>query len=317
MRKILLGMALLFGLTTCAVPAGGSGGTDAAPTPAAPSLSPYRTSTPAATLTPLPPLIEALLPTPTPVTYSVKSGDTLSAIALRFNVTLDALLAANPGVDPNALPIGTVLVIPVGGVVSAEPTPTPAAVTVRQVRCWPETSGGLWCFGLVQNEYGTALENLSAQFTLLDTSGKQAASQTAFGLLNILPAGEAMPFAAHFPPPVPAEVTPRLQVLTAILLLPGEARYLPMALKNILVQMDAPGRTAQVTGQAMPTMLDGRVNTLWILGVAYDRSGNVVGVRRWESTTPVAGGVNLPFSFSVSSLGPAIDRVELLVEARP
>ena len=273
--------------------------------------------TPAATLTPLPPLIEVLLPTPTPVTYSVKGGDTLSAIALRFNVTLNALLEANSGVDPNALPIGTVLIIPVGGVVSGEPTPTPAAVTVRQARCWPEASGGLWCFGLVQNEYGTALENLSAQFTLLDPSGNEVASQTAFGLLNILPAGEAMPFTAHFPPPAPADVTPRLQVLTAILLLPGEARYLPVALQNILVQMDAPGRTAQVTGQAMPTMLDGQVNILWILGVAYDQSGNVVGVRRWESASPVAGGVSLPFSFLVSSVGPAIDRVELLVEARP
>jgi hypothetical protein len=126
-----------------------------------------------------------------------------------------------------------------------------------------------------------------------------------------------MPFTAHFPPPAPADVAPRLQVLTAILLLPGEARYLPVALQNILVQMDAPGRTAQVTGQAMPTMLDGQVNILWILGVAYDQSGNVVGVRRWESVSPVAGGVSLPFSFSVSSVGPAIDRVELLVEARP
>jgi hypothetical protein len=175
----------------------------------------------------------------------------------------------------------------------------------------------LWCFGLVQNEYGTALENLSAQFTLLDPSGNQIASQMAFGLLNILPAGEAMPFTAHFPSPVPADVIPRLQVLTAILLLPGDARYLPVALQNILVQMDSSGRTAQVTGQAMPTMLDGQVNTLWVLGVAYDRSGNVVGVRRWESAAPVAGGGVLPFNFLVSSLGPAIDRVELLVEARP
>ena len=317
MRKILLGMVLVFGLTACAVPGGVGGGTGAAPSPVPHSLSPYRTLTPAATLTPLPPLIEVLLPTPTPVTYSVKGGDTLSAIALRFNVTLNALLEANSGVDPNALPIGTVLIIPVGGVVSGEPTPTPAAVTVRQARCWPEASGGLWCFGLVQNEYGTALENLSAQFTLLDPSGNEVASQTAFGLLNILPAGEAMPFAAHFPPPVPADVTPRLQVLTAILLLPGDTRYLPIALQNILVQMDSSGRTAQVTGQAMPTMLDGQVNILWILGVAYDQSGNVVGVRRWESASPVAGGVSVPFSFSVSSVGPAIDRVEFLVEARP
>ncbi|KAF0108183.1 MAG: hypothetical protein FD146_1197 [Anaerolineaceae bacterium] len=312
MRKFLPGMILLIGLVAC------GGGTASDSTPAAPPvLDPYRTVTPAATLTPLPPLTEVFLPTPTPVTYTVKNGDTLSGIALRYNVSLNDLLAANPGVDANAMPVGTVLIIPVGGVVRGEPTPTPAALTVRQARCWPEASGGLWCFGLVQNEYGTALENLSAQFTLLDSSGNVVASQTAFGLLNILPAGEAMPFAVHFPPSVSASVTPRLQVLTAILLLPGDARYLPVALQNVLVQVDSTGRTAQVTGSAMPTMLDGQANMLWILGTAYDASGNVVGVRRWEAATPVTGGVSLPFSFSVSSVGPAIDRVELLVEARP
>jgi hypothetical protein len=88
-------------------------------------------------------------------------------------------------------------------------------------------------------------------------------------------------------------------------------------LQNTLVFVDWAGQTAHVTGQAMPLMLDGQVNTLWVLGVAYDAQGNVIGMRRWESTTPAAGGVSLPFEFKISSLGPPIDRVDLLVEARP
>ncbi len=310
MRNYFLGLLLLFGLVGCGKP--GTSTTPVLP----PDLEPYRTSTPVPTLTPIPPLTEILLPTPTPVTYTVKSGDTMGAIAQRYGVTLDALISANPGVDANILSIGTVLIIPIGSVPS-EPTPTPAALTVRQARCWAEVSGGLWCFGLVQNEYGAPLENLSAQFTLLDSSGNAVTSQIAFGLLDILPAGEMMPFAVHFPPPVDTSLVPRVQVLTAILLMPNDARYLPVALQNILVQVDSSSLSAQVTGQAMPMMLDGQVNTLWILGTAYDANGNVVGVRRWESTTPVAGGVNLPFSFTVASVGPAIDHVDLLVEARP
>jgi len=316
MRNYFLGLVLLLGLAACVAPAAG-GGSDATLTPVLSTDTPgYRTEIPVPTLTPIPPLTEVLLPTPTPVTYTVKSGDTMGAIARRYGVKLDALIAANPGVDANILSIGTVLIIPVGSIPS-EPTPTPAALTVRQALCWPESSGGLWCFGLVQNEYGTPLENLSAQFALLDSNGSVVTSEIAYGLLDILPAGEMMPFAIHFPPPVDTSLVPRLQVLTAILLLPGDARYIPIALQNILVQVDSSGRTAQVTGQAMPTMLDGQVNTLWILGTAYDVNGNVVGVRRWESTTPVGGGVSLPFSFTVSSVGPVIDRVDLLVEARP
>lgn len=44
--------------------------------------------------------------------YIVQPGDTLSYVAARFNVTLDELLAANPGVDPNFLSQGQQIVIP-------------------------------------------------------------------------------------------------------------------------------------------------------------------------------------------------------------
>jgi len=94
---------------------GGGGGTTPAPTAAAPSISLEPTAPPA----------------PTPQTYVVKSGDTLSKIANRFNVPLDQLIAANKDTisNPDALQIGDTLIIPaplpeeVGG--SAEPSAAP------------------------------------------------------------------------------------------------------------------------------------------------------------------------------------------------
>ena len=44
--------------------------------------------------------------------YIVQPGDTLWAIAVRFNVTLDELMTANSGIDPNLLSAGQQLVIP-------------------------------------------------------------------------------------------------------------------------------------------------------------------------------------------------------------
>jgi LysM repeat protein len=44
--------------------------------------------------------------------YIVQSGDTLSSIAVRFNILVNDLMAANPSVDPNALAVGQQLVIP-------------------------------------------------------------------------------------------------------------------------------------------------------------------------------------------------------------
>jgi len=51
-------------------------------------------------------------PTPTVTVYVVQPGDTLSAIATRFNVTLDDLVAANRIVNPDALQVGQEITIP-------------------------------------------------------------------------------------------------------------------------------------------------------------------------------------------------------------
>lgn len=45
--------------------------------------------------------------------YTVASGDTLWAIALRHGVSTEALLAANPGIkNPSLIQVGEVVVIP-------------------------------------------------------------------------------------------------------------------------------------------------------------------------------------------------------------
>ena len=44
--------------------------------------------------------------------YTVRSGDTLYIIAQRYNIPLQQLIAANPGIDPNRLQIGQVICIP-------------------------------------------------------------------------------------------------------------------------------------------------------------------------------------------------------------
>lgn len=308
MRRLPLCLTCLLLLTAC--------GDSTAPAPDLEPAAPYQTLSPSPTASPFPALTQVILPTPTPVLYTIQPNDTLGAIAERFGVTLEALIVANPGVQPTALIVGQTLVIPVEGIAS-EPTPTPAPVPVRQAGCWPETTGGLWCFALVQNEFNETLENISAQFVLLDENGEEVASQIAYAPLDILPTGASMPLGVHFAPPVDLQAVPRVQVLTAIRLLPGDARYLPVMLENILVSVEAGGRAARVSGRAMLTTLDGRADTLWVLATAYDESGNLVGFRRWEAGEPLAGGESLAFDFLVSSAGPAIERVDFLTEARP
>jgi LysM repeat protein len=51
-------------------------------------------------------------PTPAPLVYIVQEGDTLSAIAQRYGVTIDEIVAANGLPNPDVLSIGQTIVIP-------------------------------------------------------------------------------------------------------------------------------------------------------------------------------------------------------------
>lgn len=63
----------------------------------------------------------------TGTTYTVRAGDTLYAIALRYKVTVAALATANNISNVNLIRVGQVLRIPG----TATPTPTPTTYTVR------------------------------------------------------------------------------------------------------------------------------------------------------------------------------------------
>ena len=103
----------------------------------------------------------------------------------------------------------------------------------------------MWCFVLVHNDFSDFLENVSAQVTLVDANNTTLASQTALLPLNILPPNTSLPLAVFFPPEIPFDAKPQVQVLTAIRLLPNDERYLPATVNNTLVQVNADGRSAQ------------------------------------------------------------------------
>jgi LysM repeat protein len=51
-------------------------------------------------------------PSPTQRTYTVKAGDTLTAIAIKFGTTVPKIVSANNLTDPNKISVGQVLIIP-------------------------------------------------------------------------------------------------------------------------------------------------------------------------------------------------------------
>jgi LysM repeat protein len=85
---------------------GGGGATTPRPGPPGPPSATAETTAPPGTTTP------GASPTASGQTYRMKAGDTLSAVAASYGVTVDQLLAANPGLNPNAIAVGTEIKIP-------------------------------------------------------------------------------------------------------------------------------------------------------------------------------------------------------------
>jgi LysM repeat protein len=259
------------------------------------------------------------IPSPTPFTYTIKSGDTLGQLAEKFNVSLYALMAANPNVDPNSMSVGQTLRIPsTSQNSSGASTPTPVSFPVKQIVCYPTADRGMWCFVLIDNNSTNFIEDVTAQITLMDANGKSIASQTATLPLDILPPNSSLPLTSYFAPDIPLNAKPQVQILTAIQIQPNDPRYLQASLQKTSVQVDASGLAAQVNGQVLlAASSSSAAKLIWVAAIAYDKSGGAVGVRRWESTTALSAGGSLPFSFMVSSVAGAVSRVEFAVEARP
>jgi len=311
-RVILLSVLLGFCWTACASPP--------VPSTSEPvDLIPYLTATRNPPQRTPVELVAANTPFPssTPFAYTVKSGDTISSIALQFDVSIDELIAVNPEISPRAMSIGTVLKIPsYPDNPSGGPTPTPVPFSVEQIACYPTTNKGMWCFVLAHNDFSDFMENLSAQVTLLGKNGTLITTQPAFLSLNILPPHTSLPLSVYFPPEIPLEAVPRVQILTAIRLLADDPRYLPATISNTLVQINGDGHFANISGEVRLSAESNPATQTWVAAVAYDEGGRVVGVKRWEG-----GGINpggsINFETTVASLGGRMTRIEFAVEARP
>lgn len=89
--------------------------TGATATPTRPGSSPTRTGSPPASATPVGspvPGTPGASPSTAKKTYTVRAGDTLSGIASENGTTVDAILALNPGLTPQALAIGALITLP-------------------------------------------------------------------------------------------------------------------------------------------------------------------------------------------------------------
>ena len=328
MKKPFAWLLVVVLLSAC-LPAGQKTLRTTTPTPAG-QLTPYLTRTATLPVTPVKPekTVSATSlpsPSPTPRTYTVKKGDTVGGIALAYGVSVEAILAVNPQLNPNLMVVGSTLIIPVSPAAPARapagdlPSTTPLPVRLDGVHCAAGQDGGAWCFAVAHNPQKSGVESVSATFRIADSNGKGMQSQVAYALLNLLPGKGTLPLAVYFPPPVPKTIQASAELLTALPVDAGADRYLPVSSDKVKTDILADGLSARVSGVVTLDKGSPAAHQVWVLLIAYDASGQVIGLRRWEMGADQAlkAGKQASFAETVYSTGGKIAKVSVLVEARP
>ena len=141
-------------------------------------------------------------------TYTIEPGDTLSAVAEQFDVSVEALMEANEIEDPTRLEVGQVLVIP--GTASSGPFPTPvspeATPTLRPGGLTPGPGESTYVVqsgdnaSVIAERFGITLEELAAVNGV--TIDELRALEV--GQVLIISAGAATPLPSPEETPVPA-----------------------------------------------------------------------------------------------------------------
>ena len=244
-------------------------------------------------------------------------------VALRYGISLDALKAANPAIIPNMMGVGTVLIIPVTptpvspSTSQQNPTPTPDPFSPLRLAmapvCYQDAIGGAYCFVQLENISDSPVENPSVRFTLTDSD---ATTLEMDGILplNILPAKETIPAVAYFPSPVPVEFEVRAQIADWLPVMPDDARYLDAEIVAEAPTIAAGASFAEVAG--VVNLPQNQAEFVWVLGVAIDANGQVLGLRRWEPEMLPAIVSSIPFEFRVYAMQGEIAEVKLFVEAQ-
>jgi LysM repeat protein len=193
------------------------------PTPT-PTSTPTSTPTPTSTSTPTPSPTNT--PMPTPIIYTVKRGDTLSAIAAMYGITVEAIAEANGLSVSTILRIGQQLIIPSPGPTGAI---LPEMVTISEggeITYIVQPGDSLY---FIATLFGTTVE------ALMMANGITDPELIRVGQELVMPSGTPTPTMTFTPAPTPTPMpTP-------------EPTYTPTTIPTF-----TPSTTPQPTPQSTP-----------------------------------------------------------------
>jgi hypothetical protein len=163
---------------------------------------------------------------------------------------------------------------------------------------------------MVENDQDIALENIILALNLYDAEQELIQSVIAIPPLNNLFPGQSIPAGAWIENRPENWTRTTATLLTA---LPADIQQPAVEITDFAVTYSQENTIAQITGSFLITDPDAPGSQVWIAGVALSED-QPAGVRKWTSSQELSSGTPSDFEFQIYSLGPPIDRVQLLAE---
>ncbi len=278
---------------------------------------------PTATAVALPTLVIPLatpLPTATPIIYTVRAGDTLIGIAHRYDVSVEALQAANGNIAPELLQIGQKLIIPQptpAGPAGPDrlilPTPTPLPLALAGLSFRETAVGSLWFLGEVRNPTADFVDHVAVLVSLTDAAGKQIDGGLVYSALDLIPPGGRSPFGLLFParPPGLAGFQATLASAERVAALGDRATDLAVVEQN----GGPAGSLYRVTGRVQ-NQGQVAVEEVRVVVTLYDAQGALTGFRAETLNVRLEPGATVPFDVRATLGGTGTVAYSVAVQGR-
>ena len=252
-----------------------------------------------------PPPLPTLPPTPAPVAYKIQKGDTLIAIASKFNVSLEAIDKLNPGLNPANLQPGQTILLPpdTQGLAAASiplPAITPLPITLGTFYCSPTPSSSVICLSEYKNTGDAPILNLSAQVNLLNADNSPGANAVAYSPLDVIPIGVSVPLAAMFPQAaLSSNRVASSAMLTAESASALAERYVMLNVSGVAGSSSSSGFI--INGSVInPASVE--VKSVVIVATVYNAAGAVTSYRKIILNGTIAPRGNTTFSITMAGI---------------
>ncbi len=247
--------------------------------------------TPVAYLQPTPRPFHTPEASPTPYLYTIRPDDRLPDIARRFDVPFADILQANRFIIPNWLTPGQQITIPAPKNsefgIPIQPTPQPQAVTLSSPTCYHRATGGVLCFGTVENPLDITVGRVVVVVQLSGHNGQTIATQVISAERRFITPGTVATYRALF-----ANITDDVAIDgVAVSLLRADpitqVAYRSLGIESVNGVMNGPIYTLSAT-VTNPT--DSVIHAVRLSITLYDSGGRVIGYRMLTVTDALQAG---------------------------